>query len=250
LFLGAGAAAFGIADMLVHKFLKDGLSREEALQHIWMFDVNGLLVKSRTDLAEYQLQFAHEAGFTNSFADAILKIRPTAIVGVSTVGGAFNQQVIENMSLVNERPIIFPYSNPTSHSECTAEQAYTWSKGKAIFASGSPFAPVTFEGKVYTPGQGNNVFIFPALGLAIYATEAKRVTDDMLITAAEGVAEQVTEQDFEKGLIYPLVNNILEVSVNVAIKVATFIFDSNLAGVERPDDIGSFIRSKMWKIQY
>jgi malate dehydrogenase (oxaloacetate-decarboxylating)(NADP+) len=250
LFLGAGAAAFGIADMLVHKFMKDGLSKEEALQHIWMFDVNGLLVKSRTDLAEYQLQFAHEATFTNSFADAILEIKPTAIVGVSTVGGAFNQQVIENMSLVNERPIIFPYSNPTSHSECTAEQAYIWSKGKAVFASGSPFAPVTYKGKVYTPGQGNNVFIFPALGLAIYATEAKRVTDEMMITAAEGVAEQVTEQDFEKGLIYPLVNNILEVSVNVAIKVATFIFDSNLAGVERPDDIGAFIRSKMWKIEY
>jgi malate dehydrogenase (oxaloacetate-decarboxylating)(NADP+) len=250
LFLGAGAAAFGIADMLVHKFRKDGLSREEALQHVWMFDVNGLLVKSRTDLADYQLQFAHDFEFTDSFAEAILRIKPTAIVGVSTVGGAFNQQVIENMSLVNERPIIFPYSNPTSRSECTAERAYTWSKGKAIFASGSPFAPVTFEGKIFTPGQGNNVFIFPALGLAIYATEAKKVSDEMMITAAEGVAEQVTEQDFEKGLIYPLVNNILEVSANVAIKVATFIFDSNLAGVERPDDIESFIRSKMWKIEY
>ena len=250
LFLGAGAAAFGIADMLVAKFIKDGLSREEALQHIWMFDVNGLLVKSRTDLADYQLQFAHDVEFTNSFADAILRIKPTAIVGVSTVGGAFNRQVIENMSLVNERPIIFPYSNPTSRSECTAEQAYTWSKGKAVFASGSPFAPVTFEGKLYTPGQGNNVFIFPALGLAIYATEAKRVTDEMMIVAAETVAEQVTKQDFEKGLIYPHVNNIQQVSVNIAIKVATFIFDSNLAGVERPDDIESFIQSKMWKIQY
>lgn len=250
LFLGAGAAAFGIADMLTTKFIKDGLSREEALQHIWMFDINGLLVKSRADLADYQLQFAHEGEFTSNFADAVLKIKPTAIVGVSTVGGAFNQQVIENMSLINERPIIFPYSNPTSRSECTAEQAYTWSKGKAIFASGSPFAPVTYNGKTFTPGQGNNVFIFPALGLAIYATEAKRVTDEMLITAAEGVAEQVTQNDFNNGLIYPSVNNILAVSVNVAVKVATYIFDCNLAGVERPDDIGSFVLSKMWKIGY
>jgi malate dehydrogenase (oxaloacetate-decarboxylating)(NADP+) len=196
------------------------------------------------------LPFAHEENQTTSFADAVLKIKPTAIVGVSTVGGAFNQQVIENMSLVNERPIIFPYSNPTSRSECTAEQAYTWSKGKAIFASGSPFAPVTFEGNIFTPGQGNNVFIFPALGLAIFATEAKRVTDEIMIVAAEAVAEQVTKQDFEKGLIYPLVDNILEVSVNVAIKVATYIFDINLAGVEKPDDIAFFIRSKMWKIEY
>jgi malate dehydrogenase (oxaloacetate-decarboxylating)(NADP+) len=165
---------------------------------------------------------------------------------VSTVGGAFSQQVIENMSLVNERPIIFPYSNPTSHSECTAEQAYFWSKGKAIFASGSPFAPVVYEGKTFTPGQGNNVFIFPAMGLALFATEAKRVTDLMFITAAEAVAEQVTQNDFEKGLIYPSVNDILKVSINVAIKVANVIFETGLAGVEKPDNIEAFIKSKMY----
>jgi len=246
LFFGAGAAAFGIADLLVQKFQKDGLSRAEALEHIWMFDINGLLVASRTDLADYQKQFAHQGESTNDLAAAILQVQPTAIIGVSTVGGAFNQQVIATMSLVNERPIIFPYSNPTSHSECTAEQAYVWSKGKAIFASGSPFAPVEFEGKTFTPGQGNNVFIFPAMGLAIFATEAKRVTDLMFITAAEAVAEQVIEQDFEMGLIYPSVKNILEVSVNVAIKVATFIFNNGLATVDRPDDISVFVKSKMY----
>jgi malate dehydrogenase (oxaloacetate-decarboxylating)(NADP+) len=250
LFLGAGAAAFGIADMLVKKLVKDGLSREEALNHIWMFDVNGLLVNSRDDLAEHQKQFAHDFEPSDNFADVILKIKPTAIVGVSTVGGAFTQKVIENMSRINERPIIFPYSNPTSHSECTAEQAYNWSRGKAIFASGSPFAPVTYEGKTFTPGQGNNVFIFPALGMAVFATEAKRVTDDMLITAAEGVAEQVTETDFEKGLIYPNVNDILRVSVNVAVKVAEYIFDNGLACVKRPDDIIAFINSKMYEPVY
>jgi malate dehydrogenase (oxaloacetate-decarboxylating)(NADP+) len=142
LFFGSGAAAFGIADLLVQKFQKDGLSREEALFHIWMFDINGLLVESRTDLADYQLQFAHKGSPISDLAAAVLQVKPNAIIGVSTVGGAFNQQVIKNMSLVNERPIIFPYSNPTSHSECTAEQAYVWSKGKAIFASGSPSAPV------------------------------------------------------------------------------------------------------------
>jgi len=246
LFLGAGAAAFGIADMLLKKFQKEGLSREAALNRIWMFDVNGLLVKSRKDLADHQVQFAHESEPSNDFAETILKIRPTAIVGVSTVGGAFNQKVIENMCTVNERPVIFPYSNPTSHSECTAEQAYTWSKGRAIFASGSPFAPVTYQGKTFTPGQGNNVFIFPALGLAIFATEARRVTDDMLLVAAEGVAEQVTLEDFESGLIYPHVNDIAEVSLNVAVRVAEEIFNSGLAGVKRPNNIKSFLKSTMY----
>lgn len=250
LFLGAGAAAFGIADMLIQKFKRDGLSETEAFERIYMFDSHGLLVKSRKDLAQYQLPFAHDCETSTDFADAVLKIKPTAIIGVSTVGGAFTQQVVENMSLVNERPIIFPYSNPTSHSECTAEQAYVWSKGKAIFASGSPFDPVTYEGKTFTPGQGNNVFIFPALGLAIFATEAKRVTDDMLITAAEGVAEQVTKEDFDNGLIYPRVSNILNVSINVAVKIATYIFDNNLASVERPKNIKSFLKSKMYKPEY
>jgi malate dehydrogenase (oxaloacetate-decarboxylating)(NADP+) len=250
IFIGAGAAAFGIADMLVKKFQRDGLSKEEAYNRCWMFDVNGLLVKSRNDIAEHQRAFAHESKPSKDFAESILNIQPTAIIGVSTVGGAFTQQVIENMSSINARPIIFPYSNPTTRSECTAEQAYTWSKGKAIFASGSPFAPVTYNGKTFTPGQGNNVFIFPALGLAIYATEAKRVTDEMLLTASEAVAEQISEEDFSKGLIYPPVNNIREVSINVAVKVAEEIFRSGLAGVKKPKNIRKFIKSKMYEPVY
>ncbi len=208
LFLGAGAAAFGIADMIAKKLEKDGLAPEEARRRISMFDVNGLLVKSRSDLTDHQKPFAHDGPPSNDFAECVLRLRPTAIVGVSTVGGAFTRQVIESMSAVNERPIIFPYSNPTSRSECTAEQAYTWSKGKAIFASGSPFAPVTYNGKTFTPGQGNNVFIFPAMGLAVFATEATRVTDEMFLTAAEVVAEHVTEEVFARGLIYPAVQDI------------------------------------------
>jgi malate dehydrogenase (oxaloacetate-decarboxylating)(NADP+) len=250
LFLGAGAAAFGIADLLIQKFQKDGLSKEEALKHIWMFDVNGLLVNSRSDLAEYQKQFAHESQFISDFAEAVLYVRPTAIIGVSTVGGAFTQKVIENMSLVNEHPIIFPYSNPTSHSECTAEQAYMWSKGRAIFASGSPFPPLVYEGRTLTPGQGNNVFIFPAMGLAIFATEARRVTDSMFIIAAEAVAEQVTPEDFANGLIYPHVNDIVKVSFTVAVRIAEHIFECGLAGIEKPDNIGEYIKSKMYIPEY
>jgi len=250
LFLGAGAAAFGIADMLVKKFEKDGLGREEALRRIRMFDVNGLLVTSRTDLAGYQRPFADEGAPSNDFAECVLRLRPTAIVGVSTVGGAFTRQVIENMSTVNERPVIFPFSNPTSHAECTAEQAYTWSDGRAIVASGSPFAPVTYKGRTFTPGQGNNVFIFPALGMAVFATRAKRVTDDMLIAAAEAVAEQVTERDFADGLIYPAVRNIREVSVHVAVRIAEVIFESGRAGVRRPKNIRAFIQKQMYQPVY
>ena len=250
LFLGAGAAATGIADMLLRKFQKDGMTAEEAAEHVWMFDINGLLVNSRNDIEAFQKPYAHDFEPVSDFADAILKINPTAIIGVSTQGGAFNRQVIENMSKVNERPIIFPYSNPTSHSECTAEEAYAWSKGKAIFASGSPFAPVTYEGRTHIPGQGNNVFIFPAMGLAIFATEASRVTDEMFLAAAEAVAEQVTPEDFDNGLIYPQVKDILRVSEKVAVKVAEQIFNNGLAGVDRPGDIGAFIKSKMYIPEY
>jgi malate dehydrogenase (oxaloacetate-decarboxylating)(NADP+) len=169
---------------------------------------------------------------------------------VSTVGGAFTRQVIENMAEVNERPVIFPYSNPTSHSECTAEQAYSWSDGRAIFASGSPFPPVTYKGRTFTPGQGNNVFIFPAMGLAVFATEAKRVTDEMFITAAEAVADQITEKDFASGLIYPAVRDIQKVSINVAVKVAEVIFESGLARVRRPRNIRRFIEKKMYHPVY
>jgi malate dehydrogenase (oxaloacetate-decarboxylating)(NADP+) len=250
LFLGAGAAAFGIADMIVKKLEKDGLTPEEARRRISMFDVNGLLVKSRSDLTEHQKPFAGDGPPSNDFAECVLRLRPTAVVGVSTVGGAFTRQVIESMSAVNERPIIFPFSNPTSRSECTAEQAYTWSKGKAIFASGSPFAPVTYDGKTFTPGQGNNVFIFPAMGLAVFATEATRVTDEMFLTAAEAVAEHVTGEVFARGLIYPPVRDIRDVSVNVAVKIAEAIFRRGLAGVKRPKNIRKFIEKKMYRPVY
>jgi len=250
LFLGAGAAAFGIADMIVKKLENEGLGRQEALARISMFDVNGLLVEARTDLTDHQRPFAHPGPPSSDFAECILKLRPTAIVGVSTVGGAFSRLVIENMCAVNERPIIFPYSNPTSRSECTAEQAYVWSKGRAIFASGSPFAPVAFDGTTYTPGQGNNVFIFPAMGLAVLATEATRITDEMFLTAADAVAEHVTEEDFARGLIYPAVKDIRAVSLNAAVAIADVIFRSGLAGVKRPTNLRRFIEKRMYRPEY
>ena len=250
LFLGAGAAAFGIAEMLVTKLERDGAKREEALERCRMFDVNGLLVQSRTDLTDYQRPFADPGEPSSDFVACIDRFRPTAIVGVSTVGGAFTQQVIEAMGRINERPIVFALSNPTSRSECTAEQALTWSGGRAIFASGSPFPPVTLDGKTFTPAQSNNVFIFPGIGLAVYATRAKRVTDEMFIAAAEAVAEQLAERDLEAGTVYPRVHDIRDVSLAVAVRVAGVVFERGLARVKQPRNLRRFIEMQMYKPVY
>ena len=250
LFLGAGSAGTGIASLMVKILQDNGLSAEEALNCLWMFNSKGLLVNSRTDLESYKKQFAHDHEPISDFTIAIKQLKPTAIIGVSAMGGVFNKEVIETMSEINEFPIIFPFSNPTSHSECTAEEAYKWSAGKAIFASGSPFEHVEINGKLFIPGQGNNVFIFPAIGLAIFATEVKRVTDGMFICAAEALAGQVSTDMLKSGLIYPPISDILSVSVNIAVKIAEYIFDNKLAGINRPEDIEKFIKRKMYYPAY
>ncbi|HTU17548.1 MAG TPA: NAD-dependent malic enzyme [Gemmataceae bacterium] len=250
LFLGAGSAGTGIADLLSQTMTREGLSVEEARRHCWLVDVHGLIENGRTDLEDFQKPFAHPHAPVKDFLAAVESIRPTAIIGVSTVPKLFNRAVIEAMARLNRRPIIFPYSNPTSRSECTAEEAYLWSEGRAIFASGSPFAPVRFGGKTFVPGQGNNVYIFPAMGMAIYASRARRVTDEMFIEAAKAVAEQVTEADLDIGLIYPPQSAILGTSLHVAERVAELIFERGLAGVERPANVKAFIQSKVYRPEY
>ncbi|MDR5816354.1 NAD-dependent malic enzyme [Caballeronia sp. LZ033] len=237
LFLGGGSAATGIAELVSEAMALEGLDIDAARARNSLFDINGLMVRSRTDLAAFQQPFAIDHEPLDSFVDAVRALKPTGIIGVSTVPKLFNQPVIEAMSEINERPIIFPYSNPTSRSECTAEEAYRWSKGQAIFASGSPFGPVEIEGRQFVPGQGNNVYIFPAMGMAVFATEATRVTEDMFIVAAKAVAEQVSDESLGKGLIYPPQSGIFEASMHVAAKVAEYIFEQGLARVKRPDDL-------------
>ncbi len=250
LFMGAGSAATGIAELISEAMVMEGLTIEEARARNWLFDINGLVESTRTDLADFQKPFAHQHAPCQSFVDAINDIKPNGIVGVSTVPKLFNQPVIEAMSKVNAQPIIFPYSNPTSRSECTAEEAYKWSNGKAIFASGSPFDPVTLGAKTFVPGQGNNVYIFPAMGMAVLATQAKRVTQQMFIVAAKAVAEQVTQEDLNTGLIYPPQSQILDASLHTAAKIATYVFDNNLARVERPKDIEAHVRAMAYKPVY
>jgi malate dehydrogenase (oxaloacetate-decarboxylating)(NADP+) len=250
LFMGAGSAATGIAELISEAMVMEGLTIEEARGRNWLFDINGLVESTRTDLADFQKPFAHQHAPCKAFVDAINDLKPTGIVGVSTVPKLFNQPVIEAMSKVNAQPIIFPYSNPTSRSECTAEEAYKWSNGKAIFASGSPFDPVTLGTKKFVPGQGNNVYIFPAMGMAVLATQAKRVTQQMFIVAAKAVAEQVTQEDLDSGLIYPPQSQILDASLHTAAKIATYVFDNNLARVERPKDIEAHVREMAYKPVY
>jgi len=249
LFLGAGSAATGIAELISQAMAMEGLTLQEARSRNNLFDINGLLTSSRK-LMDFQTPFAIEHTPIGNFAEAIKALRPTGIIGVSTVPKLFNQKVIEAISEINERPIIFPYSNPTSRSECTAEEAYTWSKGRAIFASGSPFPPLTVGGKHFVPGQGNNVYIFPAMGMAVYATEAKRVTDEMFIVAANAVAEQVGQDSLDVGLIYPPQSKILTASLHVAARIAEHIFDHGLARIACPEDISHLIGNKAYVPAY
>ena len=251
LFLGGGSAATGIAELISQAMVVEGLTIEEARARNALFDVHGLITKARTDLADFQKPFAIDPiDGVETFVQAIEALKPNGIIGVSTVPKLFNKAVIEAMTKINERPIIFPYSNPTSRSECTAEEAYSWSEGKAIFASGSPFPPVKLGDKTFVPGQGNNVYIFPAMGMAVLATESRRVTDAMFIEAAKAVAEQVTDASLATGLIYPPQSHILEASINTAIRVATYIFDNDLAGVPRPEDIAAHVRARAYTPVY
>ena len=250
LFLGAGSAGIRLANLLCAALTREGMSEEEARSRIYMFDVNGLLESSRTDLLDFQRPYAHDHEPTKNFTAAIKSIEPTTIIGVSTVGGAFDQEVVETMAQLNERPVILALSNPTEHAECTAEQAYRWSRGKAIFAAGVQFDPVEYGGKTYRPSQANNCYVFPAVGMAIVATQAKRVTDEMFIEAARGVAGQIKPEHHAEGLLYPPQADILETEIHTAVRVAKLVFEAGLARVDRPDDIEAFIRSHVYEPQY
>ena len=250
LFLGAGSAGIGLANLLCSALVAQGLTLEQAQSQVYLFDVNGLLESTRRDLVDFQQPYAHQHEPTRDFVAAIESIKPTTIIGVSTIGSAFNQKVVETMSKINDRPVILALSNPTAHAECTPEQAYTWSKGKAIYAAGVQFAPVHWNGQTFLPGQANNFYIFPAIGMAIFATQAKRVTDEMFIEAGRAVADQVPPELLKQGLLYPLQSNILETEIQTAARVAKLVFDAGLARVERPDDMVAFIREHVYTPKY
>ena len=248
LFLGGGSAATGIADLLVKGLILNGLAEEQAYEHIAMCDIHGLIVSERTDLQDHNLPYAKNLPVM-SFLETIQQFKPTALIGATGAGGAFTKEIIEAMSSINNRPVIFALSNPTSKAECTAEQAYTWSKGKAIFVSGSPFPNVTFEGTTFDPGQGNNAYIFPGLGLGVVAAQIEHVNDELLITAAQALAQLVEGEDLDKGSLYPPINEIREVSVEIAKAVMKNAIIQGLTGIKE-NEIEGLIKQELYDPTY
>ena len=250
LFLGAGEAATGIADLVVSAMVAQGLEEAVARQHCWLVDSHGLVIRSRGDLAEHKLAYAHDHAPVGDFLSAIRALKPTAIVGVAAVGGTFNQEVLEEMARINTRPIVFALSNPTSKAECTAGEAYQGTGGRALFACGSPFDPVQYDGKIFVPRQGNNSYIFPGVGLGTIVSRTSRVTDAMFMAAAHTLAHLVTEADLQQGSLYPALPRIREVSAHIAAAVADTAYASGLAGKTRPQDVLADVRSQMYDPHY
>lgn len=249
MFLGAGSAATGIADLLVSAFIEEGLNKKEALNRLWFTDINGLMVSSRDDLMPHNLPYAHDHEQLN-FIDAINMVKPHVIIGATGAPGAFTKEVIELMTSINERPVIFALSNPTSKAECTAEQAYKWSNGNAIFASGSPFDKVQLNGKEYRPGQGNNAYVFPGLGLGVVMANARLIPDELFLVAAKTLAEMVADEDIQEGALYPRLKEIRAISLAIAIAVAEKAYDLGIAQNEKPKNIKQTISDYMYNPSY
>jgi malate dehydrogenase (oxaloacetate-decarboxylating)(NADP+) len=250
LFLGAGEAATGIADLIASAMVAQGLSQSAARQRCWLVDSKGLVVKTRTDLAAQKVPYAHEHAPVGDFLSAIKTLKPTGIIGVAAVGGTFTREVLEEMARLNERPIVFALSNPTSKAECDAEQAYRHTNGRALFACGSPFDPVQFNGKTFVPRQGNNSYIFPGVGLGGIVSRARHITDDMFMAAAHELAHLVTESDLEQGSLYPALPRIREVSLHIARAVAETAAKSGLAGTPPAPDMLKHIAAQMYDPHY
>ena len=249
MFLGAGSAATGIADLLCYALQQEGLSEDHARERLWFVDVEGLVVKGRKGLLPHNEPYMHDHEQLG-FIDAINAIKPNVLIGATGVPNTFTRGVIETMSDVNERPTVFALSNPTSRAECTALEAYEWSKGKVIFASGSPFSSINYEGREYTPGQGNNVYIFPGIGLGTIVSKAPIITEDMFLVAARTLANQVSQSDLDKGMIYPPLNTIRDVSYNIALAVAEDAYKTQVVKAERPNDLEQQIKNYMYNPRY
>ena len=250
LFLGAGEAATGIADLVVTAMMAEGLSEAEARKRIWLVDSRGLVVKDREGLNKHKLPYAHEHAPVGDFLSAIKTLKPTAIIGVAAVGGTFTLEVLRTMAEINEQPIVFALSNPTSKAECSAEEAYRHTDGRALFACGSPYDPVTLNGKTFVPRQGNNSYIFPGVGLGAIACGATLVTDEMFMAAARMLAGLVTDDDLKQGSLYPALPRIREVSLQIAAAVARVAYRRSLAAQQKPKNLLAHIKGKVYEARY
>jgi malate dehydrogenase (oxaloacetate-decarboxylating)(NADP+) len=250
LFLGAGEAATGIADLVVSAMMAEGASEAEALGRNWLVDSRGLVVRERANLSGHKLRYAHDHPPAKDFLTAIRTLKPTAIIGVAAAGGAFTPEVLKTMADLNERPIVFALSNPTSKAECSAEEAYRHTEGRALFACGSPYEPLKLDGKSFVPRQGNNSYIFPGVGLGVVASGSRLVTDEMFMAAAHALAACVTAADLSQGSLYPALPRIREVSAQIAAAVAGVAYQRGLAQGPTPNDLIGFVQAEMYDPRY
>ena len=246
MFLGAGSAATGIADLIVSALVEEGLSLEDARRRLWFVDVNGLLTRNRADLLPHNMPYAHDQPALD-FVGAIDAHAPHVLIGATGAPGTFTRTAVERMTALNERPVLFALSNPTSRAECTAEQAYTWSRGKALFVSGSPFGRVTYEGREFQPGQGNNAYVFPGIGLGAVVCRAKRIPDEFFLAAGRTLAGLVTARDLDAGTLYPPLRDIRRISLAIAVSVAGAAYDMKLARAKRPRNLQRAIAGFMYE---
>jgi malate dehydrogenase (oxaloacetate-decarboxylating)(NADP+) len=253
LFLGAGEAAIGIADLCVKYMMTEGVSQDEARANIWMVDIDGLLAKKRPEggLGGHKWYYAKDHEVMKDFTEVVREVQPSILIGASAAGGAFTPEILQLMAEFNERPIIFALSNPTSKAECTAEAAYINTKGRCVFSSGSPFGNVEYEGKVFSPGQGNNAYIFPGVALGVIATGTHHIPEDMFLIAAETIAKHVTDEDIEKGSLYPPLSVIRECSIDIAIGITKYAYAKGLASLyPEPADKKSWLKNQLYDFNY
>ncbi|XP_074936907.1 NADP-dependent malic enzyme, mitochondrial isoform X1 [Phalacrocorax aristotelis] len=251
-FQGAGEAAMGIAHLILMAMEKEGISREDAIKKIWMVDSKGLIVKGRSHLNHEKEMFAQDHPSVNTLEEVVQKVKPTAIIGVAAIAGAFTEKILKDMAAFNERPIVFALSNPTSKAECTAEQCYRLTEGRGIFASGSPFSKVTLpNGQTFFPGQGNNAYVFPGVALGVIACGVRHISDDIFLLTAESIAAEVTEQNLAEGRLYPPLDSIREVSLKIAVKIVDWAYKHGLASwYPEPADKEAFVKRLIYSPDY
>ncbi len=249
MFLGAGSAAVGIGDLVCQAFCAEGLSAQEARRRLWFVDIDGLVVASRDRLDDHVTPYAHDHA-PIGLEEAIRALQPNLLIGATGVPGTFTEEAVRLMAEINDRPGIFALSNPTSRAECTALDAYEWTDGRAIYASGSPFPPVARGRVTYAPGQANNVYVFPGLGLGALSSGSRRMTDEMFLAAARTLADHVDAADLQRGSVYPPLRTIRDVSKAIAVKVASIVYNRGLTSQPRPDDLEDHIASLMFDPTY
>uniref|UniRef100_A0A8C3STW5 Malic enzyme n=1 Tax=Chelydra serpentina TaxID=8475 RepID=A0A8C3STW5_CHESE len=252
LFQGAGEAALGIANLIIMAMQKEGTPEHEAIKKIWMVDSKGLIVKERSSLTTEKERFAHKHDEMKNLEDIVRAIKPTVLIGVAAIGGAFTNQILKDMASFNKQPIIFALSNPTSKAECSAEQCYQMTEGRGIFASGSPFDPVTLpSGRTFYPGQGNNAYVFPGVALGVVSCGLRYISEEIFLTTAEVIAQQVSMKHLEEGRLYPPLVTIRDVSLKIAVKIAEQAYSNKTASFyPEPEDKEAFIRSQVYSTDY